>query len=380
MRKATKPDGTKYWEYLLAYVDDLIGCSHDVKKMFDQIAATFKFKEDAAEPTLYLGADITKWNIYDAEDIGKSRWAMSSQNYTKKAIAEVERELKQVGKYLPSKAPTPIVGGYRPELDITDELDAKRQNYFQGLIGVLRWLCELGRLDILVAVSMLSRYLAQGREGHLEQAFHIFAYLKSHDRSTLVFDDTYPFIDERRFQKKDWTEFYPDAKEIIPPKMPEARGRPVTMSCFVDADHAGCRDTRRSHTGVIIFINRAPILWYSKRQTTVETSTWGSEICALRTSIEMIEGMRYKLRMMGVEIDGPASIFCDNDSVVKSTSRPESGLAKKSNAVAYHKAREAQASGAVRITHEFGETNLADILTKLLPGPRLKELISKILW
>jgi hypothetical protein len=380
MRKAVKPDGTKYWEYLLAYVDDLIGCSHDVKRMFDQISATFKFKEDAAEPTLYLGADISKWTIYDADDVGKDRWAMSSSNYTKKAITEVERELKQVGKFLPTKAPTPMSGGYRPELDMTDELDATRQNYYQGVIGVLRWLCELGRLDILVSVSMLSRYLAQAREGHLEQAFHIFAYLKAHDRSTLVFDDTCPYIDQRRFNKRDWSEFYPGAAEIISPKMPEARGLAVTMSCFVDADHAGCRDTRRSHTGVIVFVNRAPILWYSKRQTTVETSTWGSEICALRTAIEMVEGLRYKLRMMGVELDGPADIFCDNDSVVKSTTRPESNLQKKSNAVAYHKARESQAAGAVRITHEDGDTNLADILTKLLAGPRLKELISKILW
>jgi hypothetical protein len=305
---------------------------------------------------------------------------MSSTNYTKKAIKEVEHELKQVGKFLPTKAPTPLTGGYRPELDVSDELDAKRQNYYQGIIGVLRWLCELGRIDILVPVSMLSRYLAQAREGHLEQAFHIFAYLKAHDRSTLVFDDTLPYVDQRRFTKRDWTEFYPDAAEIIPPKMPEARGLAVTMSCFVDADHAGCRDTRRSHTGVLLFINRAPILWYSKRQTTVETSTWGSEICALRTAIEMVEGMRYKLRMMGVELDGPADIFCDNDSVVKSTGRPESGLQKKSNAVAYHKARESQASGAVRITHESGDTNLADVLTKLLAGPRLKELTSKILW
>jgi hypothetical protein len=68
------------------------------------------------------------------------------------------------------------------------------------------------------------------------------------------------------------------------------------MSCFVDADHAGCRVTRRSHTGIIIFVNRAPILWYSKRQNTVESSTFGSEFVAMRIAIEMIECLRYKLR------------------------------------------------------------------------------------
>ena len=61
------------------------------------------------------------------------------------------------------------------------------------------------------------------------------------------------------------------------------------MSCFTDADHAGCRITRRSHTGILIFCNRSPILWFSKRQTTVESSTFGSEIVAMQIAVEMVE-------------------------------------------------------------------------------------------
>ena len=57
------------------------------------------------------------------------------------------------------------------------------------------------------------------------------------------------------------------------------------------------------HTGVLIFVNRAPILWYSKRQNTVESSTFGSEFMAMRIAIEIIEGLWYKLRMMRVPID-----------------------------------------------------------------------------
>ena len=126
-------------------------------------------------------------------------------------------------------------------MDVTPLLDAKRTNYFQGLIGILRWICELGRIDILVDVAMLSRFLAEPRRGHLEQAFHIFAYLKKYDTSAMMFDDTEPFFDEGRFKKCDWTEFYPGAAEAIPPNAPEPRGKSVVMSCFVDADHAGCR-------------------------------------------------------------------------------------------------------------------------------------------
>ena len=83
---------------------------------------------------------------------------------------------------------------------------------------------------------------------------------------------------------------------------------------------------------------------------------------------------------MGVPLEGPANVFCDNDSVVKSTTRPEGSLSRKSNAIAYHKAREAQAAGIIRLAHEPGDTKLADILTKLLPGPRLRELAGSILW
>jgi hypothetical protein len=305
---------------------------------------------------------------------------MSSEIYTKRAVAEVERELALVGKALLTRAGTPLTTDYRPELDATMLLDAERTSYFQGLIGVLRWMCELGRIDILVPVSMLSRYLAAPRLGHLEQTFHIFAYLKVNGKSALVFDDSLPHIDEDRFSPCDWTEFYPGAGEPEPPRAPELRGNSVTMSAFVDADHAGCRVTRRSHSGILIFLNRAPILWYSKRQNTVESSTFGSEYIAMKIGCDLIEGLRYKLRMLGIPVDGPANVFCDNDAVVKNSSRPESTLKKKHNAIAYHRVREAQAANIIRVAKEDGLTNLADILTKLMPAPRLKELICKILW
>ncbi len=89
-----------------------------------------------------------------------------SDLYVKRAVTEVEHELEEIGKRLRTKVSTPMSHGYRPEIDTTPELDAKRAIYFQGLIGVLRWICELGRIDILVNVAMLSRFLASPRQGH----------------------------------------------------------------------------------------------------------------------------------------------------------------------------------------------------------------------
>jgi len=84
------------------------------------------------------------------------------------------------------------------------------------LIGVLRWIIELGRIDIHVHVAMLSSFLASPREGHLQEALHIFAYLKRYKKSTMVFDDTVPSIDESIFQQTaDWSDFYADAFENL---------------------------------------------------------------------------------------------------------------------------------------------------------------------
>jgi hypothetical protein len=92
----------------------------------------------------------------------------------------------------------------------------------------------------MMPVSMLSRYLVSAREGHLDQVFHVFAYLKTHETSTMMFDDTEPEFDDHRFKDSDWSEYYPDVVETISIYRPKPRGKAVMFSCFVDADHAGC--------------------------------------------------------------------------------------------------------------------------------------------
>jgi hypothetical protein len=381
MQPETKPDGFKYWSYILVYTDDLLVIHENPQSVMDFLASRYTLKEGSVmEPEVYLGAQVKKWYISGSDDPEKVRWAMSLEDYVKQAVADVETELHKVNKCLPTRVATPLSQSYRPELDASVELDAQRGQYYQSLIGVLHWICELGRIDIMVAVSMLSRYVLSPCDGHLQQVFHIFAYLKHHKRSTMVFDETMPEFDERRFQKVDWSEQYSDAAEPIPPNHPEPRGNMVRMSCFADSDHAGCKVTRRSHTGILLFLNQAPIAWYSKRQNTVESSTFASEFIALKTAVDLIEGVRYKLRMMGIPLDGPTSLFCDNESVVKNLMAPESTLKKRHTAICYHRVHEACAAEFVRIAHEDGDTNISDLLTKLMPGPRMNALLDGVLW
>ena len=69
-------------------------------------------------------------------------------------------------------------------------------------------------------------------------------------------------------------------------------------------------------------------------------------------------------------IDGAANVFCDNRGVVKNASIPESTLQKKHNAINYHAVQEVALAGILRVGKEDGQTNLADMLTKVLTGQR----------
>jgi hypothetical protein len=294
--------------------------------------------DKAGPPGMYLGATLEKKKNAQGTDC----WTMSPEKYVKAAVENVE---KQIGTLPHSKGQC----GYHPAEDDTPELNAKGLRCYQELIGILRWAVEIGRLDMLLEVALLSSHLAMPRRGHLEQAYHIFACLKHSGKRRVYLDPTYPSISEDGFATYDWTDFYRYAEEAIPSNMPTPRGRYMSLHCFVDSDHAGDKVTRRSQTGILIFCNSAPILAYSKRQNSVECSTNGSELVAMRQAIELVKSLRYKLRMFGIPIESATDIFCDNESVYKNTSRPESVLNKKQHSISYHSAREAVAAKIVRI-------------------------------
>jgi hypothetical protein len=84
--------------------------------------------------------------------------------------------------------------------------------------------------------------------------------------------------------------------------------------------------------------------------------------------------------MFGIPLDGPANVFCDNNSVVINSTILTSTLKKKHNSIAYHRVREAVAANTLQIAKVQSNENLADLLTKCLPSQLLRILIQKILW
>ena len=381
MRPAQKADGSKYWEYVLLYVDDALVISDNAKHILEnEIGKYFIMKPGSiGPPKIYLGGHMRKITLEN----NVKAWGFSSSQYCQAAVKNVEDYLAKTNKKLPLRALTPIRTDYRPELDVTIELNAIDSAYYQSLIGILRWMIELGRVDICLEVSMLSSHLALPREGHLDQIFNIFAYLKRNHNSEMIFDPSDPDIDQSLFDRKDWTasEFGLTLEEVLPPNMPTPRGMGFVMRAFVDADHAGDSITRRSRTGFLIYLNSAPIYWMSKKQTSVETSSFGSEFIAMKQCTEYIRGLRYKLRMMGIPCDDPTFVFGDNQSVLANTTAPDSTLKKKSQSIAYHFVREGVARDEWRTAYVNTHLNPADLLTKTLPsGEKRMSFVRMLLY
>ena len=367
MRPGTKADGSAYWQYVLLYTDDILAIMEEPEKYIrEELGTYFTIKEKSiGPPTQYLGNKVSLVDLAN----GVQAWSFSSSQYVQNAVQNVEDYLAKRQLKLPTRVKSPWTANYRPEIDITPELRPTEAAYFQSLIGVLRWIVELGRGDLTMEVSALASMMAMPREGHLEQLFHMFAFLKTQHNGVMVFDPTEPDIDESCFVRQDWSAAaYGECEEELPPNMTEARGVGMTMRAFVDSDHAGDITTRRSRTGFMIFLNGAPIYWFSKKQTSVETSSFGSEFIAMKACCEYIRGLRYKLRMMGISINGPAYVFGDNQSVLANTSHPHSVLKKKSSSIAYHFVREGVAKDEWRTTYLNTHLNPSDMLTKSLPG------------
>ena len=172
---------------------------------------------------------------------------------------------------------------------------------------------------------------------------------------------------------------YPDADEALDPEVPEPLVQEITLTCFVNSDHAHDKVMRWSITGIICFAGRTPIFYSSKRQGAIETSTYGAEFSSIKTAVEETISIRYMLRCLGVAVEYPTPICGDNAGVILNATIPSSLLKKKHVAIAYHKTREMTAAGAVHPVKIGGEDNYADVLTKPQTNKAFAKLVGGVL-
>ena len=213
------------------------------------------------------------------------------------------------------------------------------------MVGQLQWLVTLGRFDIHVQVATMSRFRAASRQGHIDRLKRTYFYaIRTKDYAIQFRTDQpdYSFLPDQDF---DWTySVYDNVQEILPDDMPEPFVKAVVTTTTMDANVNHCLATGKSLTECLHFVNKTPVDWYSKKQSTVETATYGSEFVAAKTATEQIMDIRQTLRYVGAPIGSKSFLFGDNRSVVTSTTLPHSTLTKHHNILAFHRVREAIAA------------------------------------
>lgn len=368
-----KDCGDRY-EYLAVYSDDIIVTAKDPKAVLEQIRKVYILK-GVGVPDYFLGAEYGRQKGDYNERGETSTW--SARTYLKNVIEKIERILGPLRSYT-----CPMDPEYHPELDDTDMLQPEGISQYRMLTGSAQWAITLGRLDIIYSTAMLSRYNCAPREGHMLAMKKVFGYLKSHIKGKLVFNTKPMDISRAKFVDcVEWKQVYgSDMKEDVPHDMPEPKMKPLDINVYFDASHGCDMLTRRSCTGIILFLNNTPVKWFCKKQNTVESSTYGAELVAGRLAAEMIIEFRYKMRMLGVPVEGPSIMLGDNMSVIQNCSIPSSQLKKKHNAIAYHRVRECVASNIIKLGHVSSESNYADLCTKALNGPKLHGLMKDLLF
>jgi hypothetical protein len=174
LKEETRPnDNLRYYSYILCYVDDILVINHDSISVLNRINEYLPLKPTSVgDPDIYLGAKLRYVRLPN----GVYAWALRPSKYVSQAVANCTEHLKMNfdGKYkLPAKAENPFPTTYDPTSDESEPLDPEKASFYMHLIGCMRWMIEIGRIDIATEVSLLSSYLAHPREGHLEGALHV---------------------------------------------------------------------------------------------------------------------------------------------------------------------------------------------------------------
>lgn len=215
---------------------------------------------------------------------------------------------------------------------------------YQHLLGALLWPARITRPDLAYVTGIAGQCAHQPKTSHLAALEHLLSYAVNTKDKKIVIDC-------------------------------RANPKRTSLSLFTDSDHAGCHDTRKSRSGVVVFMNEAPISWQSKKQTLLTNSTMAAETVAAYTGLQKLREPMELLRECGFTIDRPP-LFCDNGTVLQHAidDAPQPGMGTKHLALYTKILREA----CIRFGdfHPFyvnTKENPADIFTKANPSGKDSE-------
>ena len=359
------------YEYVAVYVDDLAIAMKNPKEFTDVLEQKHKFKLKGTGPiSFHLGMDFHR------DD--DNTLCISPTKYIEKLVKSYE---KLFGKKPSTNVTSPLEKGDHPELDTSELCDANQISQYQSMIGALQWIVTIGRFDVITAVMTMSGFRIAPRIGHLERLKRIYGYLSKMRYASIRVRTEEPDYSDLVDPEYDWSKsVYGEVEEQIPKDAPEPLGKHVTLTHYVDANLMHDVTTGRSVTGILHLINKTPIDWYSKKQATVETATYGSEFVAARICVEQIIDLRTTLRYLGVPIRERSYLFGDNKSVVDSSMEVHAKLHKRHIMLSFHRVREAVASGMIGFYFLTGDLNPADILSKHWGYTQIKDRLRSLLF
>ena len=314
--------GDRDFMMLLVYVDDFIMAAkntEEISKFLLEVQKHWKLSE-MGEIDNILGMKVIR-------DRSARKIHLTQPAY-----------IDKIAKQFPTtsnprfRCSTPLPDGYG---DIHDSKMAETTP-FQGLVGCFQWLASCTRPDISYAASFLARHLTSPTEHHMQLARRAAAYLKHTRNYALTIGG----------------------------------GNDLVLRGFVDADWAGCIETRRSTSGYVFQLNETAVVWSSKRQPTVACSTVEAEYVATSEAAREAMWLRQLLEEIGIRQTGPTLINCDNKGAIRLALNPGTHQRTKHIDIKHHFIRELVEQNIISVEYVQSKRQLADIFTKGLPRPR----------
>ena len=304
---------------LLLYVDDLIltGDNHEeMDKIEECLAQEFEMTR-MEKPSIFLGAEL----VYDHDGI----W-IHQRRYIMDLLERYGME-----NCNPLKVPMSTSANLKSDMN-SKPADA---HLFKSICGSLIYACNT-RFDICFVVSCMSKFASAPQEAHMTVLKNILRYLKG----TLDLALFYPYGDDQ------------------------------PLVSFADSDYGGCRDSRRSTSGIIHKLGEAAIDWRSKRQPNVALSTTEAEyrvLCEATRDVVYLRRLLSELKIIG---DDPTPLLCDNQSSIRLVHNPVLHEKTKHIETYYHFVREKSAEGQIEVSYVPTSIQQADIFTKPLTAYR----------
>lgn len=309
------------------YVDDIVVTgdnSADITSLKLHLHRVFSIK-DLGILYYFLGIEVG----YVHEGI-----ILSQRKFTKDILLECDFDLTK-----PASTPLPL----HLKLSATSGEHYPRPDHYRSLVGKLNYLTYT-RPDLSYAVQTLSQYMQTPCVPHYEALCHTLRYVGHSVGQGILLN----------------------------------AADSLTLQAFSDSDWASCVDSRKSITGYIMLLGNSPVSWKSKKQSTVSRSSAEAEYRAMASAASEVTWLVRLVEELGVTNLKPITLHCDNQSALHIAKNPVFHERTKHIELDCHFTCDKVLEGLLQLSYLPTQHQLADVLTKIIPSPQFKDLLSKL--